>query len=187
MIILPFNAGNVSEIRGDEVKAGKDYYRIQVYYIENLQVLRARSDTDGSLYCIAKFLDRDGEEWILCFTPGNDEKLAEPIQLMSSIEKEFDLTISGYFQLGYLEDLPSGADSFYSAYAGKYANEEASNILNLNADYLCAGYESYTMAVLSRPGMPLWSLVSGLIGVLFGSFLLIRNQKDKSAEPKSEK
>lgn len=180
LIILPFNAGNVSEIRGAEVKAGKEYYRIHVYYIENLQILRAKTDTDGSLYCIAKFLDCDGKEWILCFTPGNDEKIAEPIQLMSSIDKEIDLTINGYFQLGYLEDLPSGADSFYSVYAGNYADAEASNILSMNADYLCGRFENYTLALLSRPGIPLGSLVAGLIGVLFGGFLLIRNQKSKT-------
>lgn len=181
LVILPFNAGNVSEIRGNEVKAGKEYYRIHVYYIENLQLLRAKTDTDGSLYCIAKFLDCDGKEWILCFTPGNDKKLAESIQLMSSFEQEIDFTINGYFQLGYLEDLSYGADSFYSVYAGKYADAEASNVLSLNADYLCPGFENYTLAVLSRPGIPLGSLVPGLIGVLYGGFLLIRNPKRKIA------
>lgn len=179
LVILPFHAGNVSEIRGDEVKAGKEYYPIHVYYIEDLQILRAKTDTDGSLYCIAKFLDRDGKEWILCFTPGNDKRLAEHIQLTSSFEKEFDLTIKGYFQLGYLEDLSFGADSFYSVYAGKYADAEASNLLSLNADYLCERTENYTLAVLCRRGIPLGSLVVGLASVLFGGLLLIRNQKHK--------
>ena len=179
LVILPFRAGNVSEIRGDEVKAGREYYPIHVYYIENLQILRTKTDTDGSLYCIAKFSDRDGKEWILCFTPGNDKKLTEHIQLTSSFGKEADLTIKGYFQFRYLEDLPYGADSFYSVYADQYADAEASNLLNLNADYLCERNENYTLAVLCRPGIPLASLVVGLFGVLYGGFLLIRNQKRK--------
>lgn len=177
LVILPFHAGNVSEIRGDEVKAGRAYYPIRVYYIDNLQILRTKTDTDGSLYCIAGFLDCDGKEWILCFTPGNDKKLADHIQLTSSFDKESDLTIKGYFQIRYMEDLPFGADSFYSIYASKYDDAEASKMLSLNADYLCDQFENYTLAALCRPGIPLVSLVVGLFGVLYGGFLLIRNQK----------
>lgn len=177
LVILPFHAGNVSGIRGDEVEAGGEYHRRHVYYIENLQILHAKTDTDGSLYCIAKFLDRDGKEWILCFTPGNDKELADHIQLMGSFEEELDLTIEGYFQLRYLEDLPFGANSFFSVYAGKYADAEASNLLSLNADYLCKKTGNYTLAVLCRPGIPLGSLVAGLSAVLFGGFLLIQDQK----------
>ena len=179
LFILPFNAGNVSELRGDEVKAGKEYHRIQVYYIDKLHILRARTDTDD-IYCIAKFLDRDGKEWILCFTPGNDEKLAERIRLTSTFENEFDITVSGYFQLGYLEDLPSAADSFFTVYASKYADAEGSNMLSMNAEFLCERYENYTLTVLCRRGIPLRSFVTGLISVLYGGFLLVRNRKRKT-------
>ena len=181
LVILPFHAGNVSEIRGDEVKAGREYSPIQVYYFENLKILHAKTDTDGSLYCIAKFLDRDGKEWLLCFTPGDDKKLAEHIQLANSFEKELDQTVKGYFQLRYMEDLSFGADSYYSVYARKYADSELSNMLNMNADYLCERYENYTLAVLCRRGIPLLSGIVGLVGVLYGGFLLIRNPKHKTS------
>lgn len=179
LFILPYDAGNVGEMRGDEVIAGKEYHRIRVCYIDQLRILNTKTDTDGSLYCIASFLDRDQEECILCLTPGKDEKLAEHVKLSSSFEKEFDLTVNGYFQLRYLEDLPSSADSFYSVYTRKYAEDGTSNLLGLNADYLCKGTENYTLAVICRPGIPLGSLVAGLIGVFYGSYLLIRNPKRK--------
>lgn len=181
LVILPFRAGNVSEICGDEVEAGRQYHRIHVYYIENLQILRAKTDTDGSLYCVAKFSDCDGKEWLLCFTPGKDKELADHIQLASSFETELNLAIKGYFQLEYLDELPFAADSFFSIYAGKYADAEGSNLLNLNADYLCKSYENYTLALICRPGIPLGSLVVGLIGVLYGGFLGIRNRNCKTA------
>lgn len=52
LVILPFHAGNVSEIRGDEVKAAREYYPIQVYYIEDLHILRAKTDTDGKFFTL---------------------------------------------------------------------------------------------------------------------------------------
>ena len=80
-----------------------------------------------------------------------------------------------------MEDLPFGADSFYSVYAGKYADAEVSNLLSMNADYLCERTENYTLAVLFRRGIPLRSFIVALFGVLYGGFLLIRNQKRKMA------
>lgn len=180
LIILPFHAGNVSEIRGDEVEAGRQYHRIHVYYIDNLQILHIKTNTDGSLYCIAKFLDCDGKEWVLCFTPGKDEELTDHIQLASSFETELNLTIKGYFQLRHLDELSSRMDSFYRMYAGKYADAEGSNLLSLNADYLCKGYENYTLAVLFRPGVTLVSLVAGLLSVIMGGFSVIRNRERKT-------
>ena len=174
LIILPFRAGDVSEMRGDEVKAGKEYSPIQVYYIEDLRLLHAKTDSDGNIYCIAKFLDRDRKEWLVCFTPGDDKKLAERIQRASRFGQELDLSVKGYFQLEYLEDLPFSADSYYSVYARSYADPELSNMLEMNAEYLCEKNGNYTLAVLCRPGIPLASIVTGLFSVLFGGFLLIR-------------
>ncbi len=182
LAVFPYKAGNVSEIRGDEVKAGDAYSRVHVYYIDNLQILNVKTDADNErIYCIAKFADCDQKEWILCFTPGNDKKLEERIQLASTFDKVHDLTISGYFRMELLEELPSSADAFYSVFADRYADAEASNLLKLNAEYLCGRTENYISAVVCRPGILLCSLVAGLIGVLYGGFLLIRNQKHKTA------
>lgn len=182
LYILPFHAGNASEIRGDEMKAGNTYGRTQVYYIEDLQLLCAKTDTDdGKIYCIAKFTDRDQNDWIISFTPGRDEELAERIRLSASFERELDMTISGYFQLKYLEDLPFAADAFYSVYGSRYADADGSNMLSLDADYLCRRTENYMLAALSRPGIPLGSLVAGLVGVIYGGILLVRNRSRKAA------
>lgn len=175
LFILPFNADNACEIRGDEMTAGKAYNPKKVYYIENLQILCAKTDDDGEIYCIAKFLDCDKNDWIISFTPGRNKQLTEQIRLSGSFESERNLTISGYFLLEYLEDLPFEADSFYTIYGSKYADAEASNMLRLNVDYLCKRTDNYTLAVLCRPDIPLGSLIVGLIGVLYGGFLLIKN------------
>lgn len=180
--IFPYKAGNVGEIRGDEVKGGGEYDRVHVYYIDKLQILYVRTDTDSDqIYCIAKFSDRDQKEWITCFSPGKDKKLAERIRLARSYDRVSDLTISGYFRMQSLEGLPDGADSFYSVFADNYADAEASNLLNLNAEYLCDKTENYMLAVVCRPGIPLGSLVIGLFSVLWGGTLLGRNQKRKTA------
>lgn len=182
LVIFPYKAGNVGEIRGDEVKAGDAYSRVHVYYIDKLQILNIKNDTDDErIYCIAKFADCDQKEWIICFTPGNDKKLEESIQLAGMFDKEPDLTINGYFRMEFLEGVSSGADAYYSVFADGYADAEASNLLKLNAEYLCGRTENYILAVVCRPGIPLGSLVIGLIGVLYGGFLLIRNQKRKTA------
>lgn len=180
LFILPFHADNVRDLRGDEVKAGKPYYPEKVYYIEDLQILRAKTDADDDeIYCIAKFLDRDQSEWIISFSPGKNERLAEQIRLSSYFENELSLTTSGYFHLKYLEDLPSRADSFYSVYGSKYADAEGSNMLSVNAEYLCDRHDNYTLKLLLQPGTPLGSLVVGLTGVIFGGFLLIKNRSHK--------
>lgn len=182
LFILPFNADNVSEIRGDEMTAGKTYYPQKVYYIENLQLLRTKTDADDDqIYCIAKFFDRDQNDWIISFTPGRNKQLADQIRLSGSFENELNLTASGYFLLEYLEDLPFGADSFYTIYGGKYSDDEGQNMLSMNAEYLCKRDNNYTLQTLLRPGIPLVSFVSGMIGVIFGGILLIRNRSRKAA------
>ncbi len=180
LFILPFHAGNVREICGDEMKAGKAFYPEKVYYIENLQLLRVKTDTDdGQIYCIAKFFDCNQNDWIISFTPGKNEQLAERIELAGSFGNELDLTISGYFLIEYLEDLPFEADSFYTVYGEKYADAEGQNMLGLNAKYLCTENDNYTLQVLLRPGIPLASFAAGLFGVISGGISLFRNRPRK--------
>ena len=181
LFILPFNADNACEIRGNEMTAGKTYNPQKVYYIENLQLLCAKTDADDDqIYCIAKFLDCDQNDWIISFTPGKNEQLAEQIRLSASFKNELNLTISGYFLLEYLEDIPFQADSFYTIYGNKYADAESQNMLSMNAEYLCRRDESYTLQVLLHPGIPLASFVLGMIGVIFGGIALIRNRSCKA-------
>ena len=180
--LLPFRAGNVGEIRGDEVKAGKNYYPQKVYYIEDLEILRANANTDNDeLYCIAKFYDCDQNEWIILFTPGNDERLAERIELSSRFGTELNLTVSGYFQLQYFEDLSFAADSFYSVYGRKYADPEGGNMLEVNAKYLCDKSGNYTLEILFHPGVPLVSLVAGVFSLLFGLVWFFKNRPRRNA------
>ncbi len=179
LFILPFHADNVSEIRGDEITAGKAYYQEKVYYFENLQLLRVKTD-DDQVYCIAKFLDCDQKDWIICFTPGSNKQLAEQIKLSGSPEGELNLTTSGYFQLEYLEDLPFAADSFYTVYGRQYADAEGLNMPGLNAEYLCERDDNYTLQALLRPGIPLASFVFGMFGVISGGISLIRNRSHKA-------
>lgn len=195
--ILPFHAGNVHEVRGDEIKAGKAYYPEQVYYIEDLQILCTKTNTDNDqIYCIAKFYDCDQNGWIISFTPGRDEQLAERIKLFGSMESRSGLngysyqetsenglnpTVSGYFLMEYLEDLSFEADSFYSVYGRSYADAEGLRMINLNAKYLCEGHENYTLQALLRPGIPLGSFVcGGLSGVIYGIILLAKNRPRKA-------
>lgn len=181
LFILPFHADNVCEIRGDEMTAGKNYYPEKVYYIENLQILCAKTGADDDqIYCIAKFLDRDQNDWVISFTPGRNKQLAEQIRLSGSFENELNLMTSGYFLLECPEDLPFEADSFYTVYGSKYADAEGQNMLNLNAEYLCKGYDNYTLQALLRPGIPLVSFVCGMTGVISGGISLIRNRFRKA-------
>lgn len=181
LFILPFNVDNVCEIRGDAMTAGKSYYPQKVCYIENLQLLCAKTDAeDDQIYCIAKFSDCDQNDWIISFTPGRNEQLAEQIRLSASFENELHLTTSGYFQLEYLEDLPFEADSFYTIYGSKYADTENRNMLNMNAEYLCKRDDNYILQALLRPGIPLAGFVSGMLGVIFGGVLMIRNRSHKA-------
>lgn len=181
LFILPFNTYNVCEIRGDEIKAGKPYYPQKVYYIENLQLLCAKTNgDDDQIYCIAKFLDCDQNDWIILFTPGRNEQLAEQIRLSASLEKDLNLTASGYFRLEYLEDLPFEADSFYTIYGSQYADAEGQNMLHLNAEYLCKRDDHYILQALLRPGIPLVSFVVGMMGVIFGGISLIVNRPCKA-------
>lgn len=181
LFILPFNADNICDIRGDEMEAGKTYYPQKVYYIENLQLLCAKTNVnDNEIYCIAKFLDCDQNDWIISFTPGRNEQLAEQIRLSGSFENDLNLTTSGYFRLGYLEELPFEADSFYTIYGSQYADAEGQNMLNLNAEYLCKRDDNYILQILLRPGIPLASFVLGMIGVISGGISLIGNRPCKA-------
>lgn len=179
--ILPFHAGNVSEIRGDELEAGNRYDPEKVYYIEELQILKTNVETsqilktdadtdDDDIYCIAKFSDCDQNEWIISFMPGRDK------QLMQELRHGLTPTVSGYFLLQEMDYLPFGADSFLSVYGSSRADAEGINMIELNAEYLCKGYENYTLKALLRPGVPLLSFVAGLIGAIQGPILLIRNR-----------
>lgn len=180
LVILPFRADNVGNLRGDEVKAGRIYYPLKVYYIENLQILRARTDSDDDqIYCIAKFLDRDQNQWIILFTPGKNERLIQSIQLSDRFDKALDLTVSGYFHLKPLEELPFRADSFFTVYGAGYADADGSNMLSVNAEYLCDSRDNYTLKLLMQPGIPFGSLVVGSVSVLFGGVRLIKNRSRK--------
>lgn len=179
--ILPFHAGNVSEIRGDEVQAAISQYDPQkVYYIENLRILRAKADTDdGEIYCIAIFEDCDQKEWIISLTPGDNERLTEQLKLLSRLKDGFDITVSGYFQMQYLEDLPFEANSFHSVYGKAYADAEGRNMLDLNAKYLCDKHGNYLLEMLVHRGIPLLSLVTAIICILWGGVLFIKNRTRK--------
>lgn len=172
--ILPFHAGKVSELRGDEVEGGTRYDPVKVYYIEDLQILKTKVDDDDESYCIAKFSDCDQNEWIISFMPGSDK------QLEQHLRRGLTPTVSGYFQLQELDYLPFGVDSFLSVYGGSQAEAEGIEMIKLNAEYLCTGYENYTLKTLCRPGIPLGSFVCGLFGSIQGPILLLRNRsKDK--------
>lgn len=185
LYVLPFHAGDLGRIHGDELKAGNAYGReftpVKVFYADELHILRAKPDDtdDGQIYCIAKFFDCDQNEWILSFTPGKNKRLAERIRLADTFEGEFDLTVSGYLRMESLEDLPFEADSFLTVYGRKYADADVSNLLSLNADYLCDLDENYMQAVLFRPGYPLGSLIAGLVSTVWGISRLVRYRKQK--------
>lgn len=177
LFILPFHADDVCRIPGDEIAAGKAFYPERVYYIENLQLLCAKTDADKDrIYCIAKFFDGDQNGWIISFTPGRDRQLAEQIRLSGSFENGLHLTASGYFLMEDLEEIPFEADSFYTVYGRRYADAEGQNMLSLNAEYLCKRDGSYTLQALLRPGIPLASFGVGVFGVISGGFALIRNR-----------
>ena len=181
LFILPLHADNVSEIRGDELMAGKAFYPEKVYYFENLQLLHVKTDADNDrVYCIAKFFDCDQNDWIICFTPERNKQPAEQIKLSGSPESELNLTISGYFLLEYSEELPFAADSFYTVYGRKYADAEGQNMLSLNAEYLCKSGGNYTLQALLRPGIPLAGFIFGMFGVISGGIVLIRNRSRKA-------
>ncbi|MDE6530203.1 MAG: hypothetical protein K2K96_05445 [Lachnospiraceae bacterium] len=183
LYILPFHADNAHQIYGDQIEAGGFYDPQNVYYFEDLQILHIKTDTDdGSIYCIAKFYDCDQKDWIISFTPGRDERLAEQIRRFSSFQKEEqNLTVSGYFLLRYLEDLPFEADSYFSVYGRSYAADDGSNMISVNAEYLCSKDDNYTLQALFRPGTPLCGFVTGLAGVIVGVISLIRYRSHKTA------
>ncbi len=181
LLILPFRADNACEIRGDEMTAGKRFFPEKVCYIENLRLLRGKTDADdGRIYCIAKFPDRDQNDWVISFAPGRDQQLAEQIRLSASFENELARAVSGYFLLEDMEDLPFEADAFYTTYGRKYADAGGQNMLGLHAEYLCKGDDNYTLQALLRPGIPFASFVSGMFGVIFGGISLTRNRLRKA-------
>ncbi len=175
--VLPFQAGSASQLRGDELTGGKNYFPAKVYYIEDLQLLRVKTDTEnGQIYAIAQFSDREKTAWIISFGPGQDSQMAEMIRLSPSLGIPSH-PISGYFLLKPLEELPAEADSFYTVYSRDHADTD--KILSLHAEYLCSKDGSYTLRVLLRPGIPLFSFVVGLFGVLSGGISLVQNRPSK--------
>ncbi|MCM1057818.1 MAG: hypothetical protein NC517_09440 [Firmicutes bacterium] len=180
--ILPFQAGDVSTMHGEDIKGGKVYYPIKVYKIKNLQILETKTDTkDGEIYCVAKITDCDQKEWIISLTPGNSEHLKEDIELSKYFPDGPDLKVSGYFQMQYLEDLSFEASSFHSVYGRKYADAEGGNMLELNAKFLCDTGGNYMQEVLLRPGIPLGSLVASVISIVLGGIAFVKNRPAKKA------
>lgn len=175
--VLPFQAGSTSQLRGDELTGGKNYFPAKVYYIEDLQLLHVKTDAEnGQIYAIAQFSDREKTAWIISFGPGQDSQMAEMIRLSPSLGSPSH-PISGYFLLKPLVELPAEADSFYTVYSQEYTDAE--KVLNLHAEYLCPGSDNYTLRALLRPGIPLFSFVVGLFGVLSGGISLVQNRPGK--------
>lgn len=168
LFTLPFHADNPSAMRGDELEAG------EAYYIENLQLLDARvEEADEPIYCVAKLLDRDQNEWIISFNPRTDEHLVERIKLSMRLGKELDLVTSGYI---YLDEIPEKARIYYSSHSDQYADLDGGNVLKLHADYLCGASGNYTLQALLRPGYTRAAFVAGVVGVIFGGVLLFKNR-----------
>lgn len=196
LYIFPFHAGNAHEIQGDQIEFGGRYDPQKVYYFDKLEILETKTDTDDdSIYCIARFSDCDQQEWIILLTPGRNEPLAENIRLFGSLQKGteqirlFDspqkegstLPVSGYFLMRDLKELPSEAGSYLRSYGKNYAVNDGSNIISVNAEYLCSRRDNYTLQTLKRPGTPLGSLVVALSGIIYGAILLIRCRRRKKS------
>lgn len=180
LFFLPFRAYYASELQGDELETGK------VYYIENLQILHAKIEGD-SICCMAKFQDKDQKEWLISFIPDGDEQLVNRIQTVKKVEQmfhpgdcfELDMETRGYF---YVEDIPSEASSYYAVYSGNYTETGDVTKLKLNVDYLCPLGGNYTLEVLQRPGYILCGFVFGIIGIIWGGFLVVKNRAGKKTE-----
>ncbi len=183
LYILPFHAGNAHEIQGDQIEFGGLHDSQKVYYFEKLEILDAKTGTDDdSIYCIARFADCNQKEWIILLTPGRNESLAEQIRLFDSLLKvEYNLPVSGYFVMRDLSYLPSGAASYLSIRGQSFAVNDGSNIINVNAEYLCSRTDNYTLQAIKRPGVLLETLVVGLSGVIIGVILLIRYRRRKTS------
>lgn len=196
LYLLPFHAGNAHEIQGDQIEFGGRYDPRKVYYFEKLEILHTETDTDDdSIYCIARFSDRDQQEWIILLTPGRNENLAENIRLLNSLQKGteqirlfdspqkegYNFTVSGYFLMRDLKELPSKAGSYLRNHGQLYAVNDGSNIISVNAEYLCSRTDNYTLQTFNHPSEPLGCLVVGLSGVIYGIILLIRYRRRKKS------
>lgn len=188
LYMLPHRADSVHQMRGSEIKAAKEYYPEKAYTIETLEILEAKTETDGRIYAIARFLDGEQKDWIVLLTPGRDERLAENLSLLERSQKNGsggnELTVRGCFLMRMMEDLPFSADSYYTVYGEKYANENKSNMPAWNAEYLCVIDDNYTLRALCRPGIPLCGFAAGLGGILYGAVSLIRSRgrREEGAE-----
>lgn len=194
LFILPFHADNAGDLRADELKIGDSYGRVRVYYFDRLEILEAKIDEDGSqIYCIAGFFDRDRNECFTMLAFDKDEPSAESIRLWDSLNRpDPNPTVSGYFQLKTLdmkkqEKDGSGAGSFLSVYSRKYADADASNILDMCADYVCGRTGNYTLIVLCHPGIPLISFVAGLTATVWGICLLLGSRKGRRAAEETKR
>ncbi len=167
LFLLPYHAENVSEISGAELQKGN------VYYIHDLQILDVKVEEDD-IYCVAGFRDKDDKEWIISFHPRSDEHLVKRMELAASLGADSDITTGGYV---YLYELAGNPKIFYSSHSKNYGAPDGENIIKLDGDYLCDINGNYTMEVLFHPGMIRASFVVGVVGVIYGMFLLLKNRQ----------
>lgn len=168
LFMIPYHADNVGELSGAQLQEG------DAYYIENLQILDVKvDDDDGDIYCVAGFRDKDEKEWIISFHPGSDENLVRRMELAASLGVDPNIITSGYV---YLYELSGNPKIYYSSHSKNYAEPDEGNIIRLDADYLCDINGNYTLAVLFRPGQIRAAFVVGVIGIIYGIVLLLRNR-----------
>lgn len=180
--MLPYRVRNIHQLRGDEIEAADDYSPRKAYQIDKLEVLEAKTETDGKIYAIARFWDSNQKDWIVLLTPGNDKQMEDKLKSFERSQKDGDeLTVSGCFLMRKVEVLSVAADAFYSVYGLEYANEDKSNMPAWNTEYLCTVNDNYTMRTLFQRGIPLYGFVTSLCSMLYGVVSLIRYRQRKGA------
>lgn len=171
LLLLPYHAKNVNAICGDELKVR------DAYYIEDLQILDAQIKEDGkTVYCLARFTDKNQNDWFISFQPRNNEHLVNQINLAKRLGTKPDLTTSGYV---YVDDIPSAASAFYAVRCKSLSDQGEENILELHADYLCSASGNFILEALLRPSLIKQAFVWGVIGILFSILILFKYRKSK--------
>ena len=170
LFMIPYHAVKSSEISGRELQAG------DACYMEQLEIRDVRVDDDGDIYCVAAFRDMNEKEWIISFHPGDDDHLIRRMEIGASLGTFSDIKIDGYV---YLYQLTGNSETYYSLRSKKYAESDGSNIIRLDADYLCDIYGNYTLEVLLRPSEAKRAFFVGGFGMIHGIFLLLRNLKKR--------